>query len=269
MALALSASPWSRNAHAESSVPADVDATSANALDDEFDLELDYQPAGFPDPFERVNRSMLEFNRHADRWVLDPLTTTYRIVVPDVLRTAARRVFDNLGSLPVLVNDLFQLEGRAAGVTASRFVLNSTLGLGGLLDAGKNAGLEPHHADFGQSLALMGVGSGPYLVMPLLGPSNVRDGIGDFVDFMLHPMTILLAPAGWLTYQTGAGLARREALIDALNALDESSVDFYSALRNAYYQKRIADIYERREQSEAGDEDATGTAGSGGGPVRI
>lgn len=230
------------------------------------DDESASEPPGYPDPLEPVNRAVFAFNRKVDHWVLEPITRVYRFVVPAPARRAVRRAFVNLDSPVTFVNDILQLEPRDAAVTATRFVVNTTVGVVGLFDvAGTLPVLEGHESDFGQTLALSGLSSGPYLVLPVLGPTNVRDGTGYMVDFLFRPTTYLLTPGGavfvsgflqpgqeflFMTlFEGGTGLAQgiatREASGDALDALEASSIDYYASLRNAVYQNRTAMIWRR------------------------
>jgi phospholipid-binding lipoprotein MlaA len=222
-----------------------------SALDDEFDLELEQQPAGFPDPLEPLNRRILGLNRAFDFLILDPINNLYRFLVPDVARTGIHRVFRHLSTPSILVNDALQGEGSDAGTTLARFVLNTIFGVGGTIDAAETMGYVGHKADFGQTLARYGIASGPYLVLPLFGPSNVRDGVGTVVDAAFQPTTYLLGPAERLFIGGSSGLATRDAHRDAMKALRESSVDYYAALRNAYYQNRIAEIWGRYPEEKA------------------
>jgi phospholipid-binding lipoprotein MlaA len=221
----------------------------------------------FPDPLEPVNRGTFAFNRQADRWVIAPVTSAYTKVVPGCVRRSVRRFFANLNSPSIIANDVLQREWRDAGVSTARLVVNSTVGVAGLTDPATRFGFPEHHSDFGQTLALAGVDSGPYLIMPLLGPTTMRDGFGVLVDFAFRPTTYLLGSvvlaellpgvpgvAGiedQLIYGTiqsgGTGLVAREENAEQLRALEESSVDFYATLRSAYYQNRQAAIWERRE----------------------
>ncbi len=215
------------------SLPGDVDP-----LFDDYEDE----PAGFPDPWEGLNRGVLGVNRRLDRWLLDPITRGYRKIAPAPVRAAIRRFFENVGSVPTLANDLLQLELRCAAITLGRLVANTTIGAGGLFDPAGRWGLRRHRADFGQTLARLHVGSGPYLVLPLLGPTTARDGTATLVDAAFNPAFWVLGPAERLTYGGGAGLAARDANFEALMALANSSVDYYAALRNGYYQTRIGQI---------------------------
>jgi len=220
-------------------------ATAAeDPLFDPLDAELEAAPSGFPDPLEPVNRQTLRFNRTLDRWVLDPITRAYGNVLPDGIKSSIRLAFLNMSSVPSLANQLMQGELRKASVTTSRLVINTTIGILGLLDPATGFGLEAEHADFGQTLAKAGFCSGPYIIVPVLGPANVRDGLGGLVDMFIHPTTFLFGPFQRLTYGSGSGLSLREARYEALKALDESSIDYYAALRNGYYQAREADIWE-------------------------
>jgi phospholipid-binding lipoprotein MlaA len=239
--------------------PAGPEAEAPTATDD-FELEYE-EPPGFPDPLERSNRHLLWFDQELSRWVVDPITTVYQFVVPDPARRAVRRFFLNLDTPAVLVNDLLQREWADASVTVERFALNTTIGIGGLFDAAAYLGLPRHSSDFGQTLALAGVESGPYLVLPFFGPSTVRDALGGIVDLALQP-TLYILPFGTLIiYESSLGLAARDAHSEALRMLRESSVDYYSALHNAYYQNRTAQIWGRRAHHlpAATDADDVGT----------
>ncbi len=232
----------------------DVPAADADEFADEFEAE---EPAvsHFPDPLERINRGTLQFNRGIDRWVLDPVTAVYRFVLPSPARKCVLRFLINLDSPAVLANDLMQREWRDAGVTVGRFGINSTIGIAGLFDPATPLGLPLHISDFGQTLALEGVPSGAYLVVPLFGPYTVRDGLGDIVDIFLRPITFFIGPVDQIFYATiyggSSGIALHDKYDKELDMLEESSVDFYAALRNAYYQKRTAEIWERRDDHES------------------
>ena len=224
---------------------------STDTLLAEFESATEEHPSSFPDPMENVNRATLRFNRTLDRWMLEPVTRVYRFAVPDPFIRAMRRFFLNLNTPVVLVNDLLQREWHDAGTTTARFVINTTLGFVGMLDTAGNMGVEGHTTDFGQTLALAGVGSGPYLVLPVLGPTTVRDGFGDMVGLLFRPTTYLIGGSDLFFYNAiysgGSGLVILEENVDNLRRLESGSVDFYAALRNAYYQTRTTAIAERRE----------------------
>ena len=246
----------SQPAHAAAK-PADAksarvaDGPSNAAVEAEFDEALGNQPAGFPDPLEKVNRGTLALNQGLDHWIFNPITKTYQFLLPEPVRLSVRRVLANLNAPSVMANDLLQREWKDAGVTVARFAVNTTCGVAGVFDPAKSWGLQPHSSDFGQTLALAGVPSGAYLVLPVLGPTTVRDGFGNVVDLLFRPMTYLLGPIDQLFFSTiqggSAGLAARDEHSKELQMLEASSIDYYAALRNAFYQNRTAEIWARRE----------------------
>lgn len=213
-----------------------------DGLDGEFDTEFDESED--VDPLEGVNRRTFGFNRFLDRWIFDPVTNVYQFAVPTPLRKGVHNFFLNLETPVVLTNQLLQLRGSEATLTFGRFLVNTTAGAGGLFDAaGRGLGWERSRADFGQTLAVWGSPSGAYLVVPILGPSTVRDFGGDIVDRLLDPLTYVIGPLRWwVPLGVGQGLSVREAHAGELNELEQSSVDFYSALRSAYLQSRAAEI---------------------------
>ncbi len=204
------------------------------------------------DPLETTNRRILRGNLVVDRYFLDPLMRGYAFVVPNAGRRAVRRLLVNLWSPAVFVNDILQLAPVDATVTLTRLVVNSTVGVAGLFDPATRMGLARHETDFGQTLALYGVPSGPYLVMPVLGPTTARDGAGYLVDFLFQPTTYVLPGITLFIYasihQGSAGLVAFDEHADQLRALEASSLDFYASLRSAYYQDRVAAIEARRDK---------------------
>ena len=233
----------------------DVGTAPEDECDPLFDdecLEGSLSLAHFPDPWERTNRGIFEFNRGLDRFVLDPLTAVYQTLLPEPLREALLRVARNLDAPSIMVNDGLQLEWRDGAVTLQRFVVNSTLGLGGLFDPAESLGLKPHHSDFGQTLTLAGVPSGPYMIVPILGPTNARDAVGILADLAMSPLLYILGPFSFEIYrQSSQGLAVRAEAQRDLKLLEKESVDFYAAFRNAFYQNRQAEIWSRREHRRA------------------
>lgn len=217
-------------------------------IDDDYYLDDDDEAAdvGPSDPLEPANRAVFAFNRGMDTVVLDPLTRGYQWVVPESARHALFRAFRNLNSPATFANDVLQLRFKDAGKTLGRFILNTTLGAGGLFDAGIEMGWEHHESDFGQTLGSYGVGAGPYLVLPLLGPSTLRDGFGSLVDGLFQPLTYIIGPGQLLTVSlpigTGRGFTMRDKHYEQLKALEDSSIDFYAAMRSAYLQSRRAHV---------------------------
>ena len=198
------------------------------------------------DPLERSNRAIFGFNQQLDRFFWKPLSRGYRFLAPIPARRSMRRVFHNLNTPVFVVNNILQLRFLDAAESVAAFLFNSTVGWAGLFDVGKEVGLDSKETDFGQTLAMVGVGSGPFLMVPLLGPSTARDGFGDLVDIFFQPLTYILGPTPQIIWGGGAGLARREEVGKELEALEESALDFYSVLRSAYTQDRESLIRERR-----------------------
>ena len=229
----------------------EADELEYQSLDDydpffDDDLDLDFEVEEVDDPLEDMNRKIFAFNEVLDEWLFEPVTRGYRFIVPEPGRRAVHNFFLNLESPVLLLNQLLQLRPEAAATTVGRFALNTTAGGLGLMDAaGQGAGWYRIDADFGQTLAYWGTPSGPYVVVPVLGPSTVRDFTGDVVDRLLDPLTYVVGPLQWwIPLGVSQGLATREANVEALEALESSSVDFYSALRSAYLQSREADVRE-------------------------
>jgi phospholipid-binding lipoprotein MlaA len=223
-------------------------ASDDDALLAEYEEEL--QVTVPPDPMEGLNRRTFWLNRKVDDWLFDPVTRAYRFLCPPIVRDSLRRFVLNINSPPVLINDLLQRRWGDAGVTTGRFLLNTTFGIAGLVDPAAEWGLPGHHADFGQTMAMAGVSSGAYLIVPILGPTTLRDGTGDMIGLFFRPTTYFLGAGELLTYnviQGGtAGLIARERNAEGLRRLEESSVDYYAAMRSAYAQSRHAQIWERQ-----------------------
>ena len=194
------------------------------------------------DPYEGVNRAIFVFNDALDTYLLRPVAATYGFVMPEVGKRSVSNFVRNLAAPVVFANDALQGEGGDASVTAGRFVVNSTFGLFGLFDVADAYGLSPHHADFGQTLYSYGLGPGSYVMLPILGPSTTRDSVGLAVDAALNPLTYLLTTPTNLGIAGGKAVVKRETLIVALDDLRASSVDYYAALRSAYYQDRAVEL---------------------------
>jgi len=202
---------------------------------------------GVPDPLETTNRRIFMANRQVDRFFFDPLTRGYRFVVPSLVRQGFRNVVSNVDSPTVFANDMLQLEWEDAAVTLMRLVVNSTIGVGGLFDVAEHIGLEKHDSDFGQTLALAGVPSGPFLMVPFFGPTTLRDGFGTAVDIGMSPTTHIFGPVVLIYYGGGMGLALRDEHFDRVKALEASSLDYYSTLRSAWWQNRESELWDRRQ----------------------
>jgi phospholipid-binding lipoprotein MlaA len=221
--------------------------------DQEQDDNLLYESSA-RDPFEELNRNVFSFNRGVDRWFFNPITRGYQHAVPQPGRHAIHRMFQNLDSPVILANQMLQFRVRDSAGTLTRFVINSSVGIGGMFDpAADFFEVYRTEGDFGQTIGRYGAPSGPYLVLPIFGPSTLRDVFGDVVDIVADPVSYLLGPLQWYTLVLGGGegLTTREAHLQEMEALEASSVDFYSALRSAYLQSRDALVREARGASVA------------------
>lgn len=196
------------------------------------------------DPLEPMNRAIFSFNNELDTVFLSPLARGYRAVVPQFGRDRVSDFLDNLNSPIVLANDLLQGNFNLAGKTLERFALNTSFGVLGVMDVAKPMGIPGHDADFGQTMGVWGIGTGPYLVLPLFGPSNPRDGIGLGVDFAADPVGWYLTDRNlnWVIW-TRFGLdavSQREAYLDFLDDIRRTSLDYYATMRSLTRQRRQA-----------------------------
>lgn len=194
------------------------------------------------DPIEGINRPINTFNDILDRFILEPLTTVYEHVVPDPLKDGIGNFFNNIGELNNLVNNTLQGKFREAGDDITRFMVNSTLGVGGLFDVATEMGVQRNNEDFGQTLAVWGVGQGAYLVLPFIGPTTLRDLPGLGVTVFTNPLRY--ADLNSLTTQAFAGISERYAAQPRIEAMRLSAIDEYVYLREAYFQNRIDLIYD-------------------------
>ncbi len=207
--------------------------------DDALAIEEDF------DPFETVNRFIFAINEAIDVLILQPVAATYRFILPQVVQDSVRNVTRNLKAPVIFVNEVWQGKEDRAETTIARFLLNSTLGLAGLFDVADSMGFEYHDEDFGQTLGLYGAGPGPYLVLPLFGPSSVRDAIGLGVDSLVDPWSYVLTAANvkndteiLLGRRAAAGVDLRARNLETLADLKRDSVDFYARIRSLYLQNR-------------------------------
>ena len=189
------------------------------------------------DPFESVNRVTYKFNDAVDRAVLKPVAKGYRKVTPRFAQTGVSNFFDNLGQPTVIISDLLQAKFKPAMSDSARFLMNTTIGIGGFLDPATAAGLDKNDEDLGQAFGKWGIGPGPYLVIPLLGFSDVRDGIGSIGEIYTSP-THYVERDAWRYGIDGVGLINmRAGLLDTESAL-QNTYDKYGFIRNAYLQRR-------------------------------
>ena len=209
------------------------------------------------DPFEETNRALLDNNLWTYDQVVEPVVRAYRWALPDAVRQGVSNVLDNLSQPRIFVNDLLQGEWERAADSFARFAFNSTIGFAGLFDRASQMNIPRHDEDFGQTLAVYGVESGPYLVLPLLGPSTPRDVIGRLVDMALDPANYLPIPAAFVANLGGSTVDRFARDPDRLAELREQSLDFYTTLRGAYLQNRSYEIGNGQlAEDDAATEDA-------------
>jgi len=202
-------------------------------------------PPAPSDPFERVNRATFGFNKRLDRAVLGPVARGYKAVTPAPVRKGVRNVLRNLGKPVVFANDVLQGDIGRAGDTVIRFTTNSTLGVLGVFDVATGLGLPDHHEDFGQTLGKYGAKPGPYLVVPVIGPTTVRDAAGRVVDSAVNPITGARYDAKDVVAPTASaleGVDRRANAEKDLQALEATATDEYATVRSLYLQARENDI---------------------------
>jgi phospholipid-binding lipoprotein MlaA len=196
------------------------------------------------DPFESYNRAIFSFNNKLDRYLIEPVAKGYRTVVPRPVRTGAHNVLTNLKSPLTIGNNLLQGDLSGAGDATVRMVVNTLLGIGGIFDIAGSEGIKDEPEDFGQTLAVWGVGHGPYIVPPILPPGSLRDLSGNIVDIYADPVRLWFHNTdrdGLAYFRTGLGfLDTRTELLDTLSELRRGSVDYYATIRSAYTQRRDA-----------------------------
>jgi len=202
------------------------------------------------DPLEPMNRDIFTFNLYLDRYFIKPVAIGYTKVVPQFARDTISNFLHNLGEPVIFANDMMQAEWQAANLTAARFLINSTFGIGGLIDVASNTGVERQTGDFGQTLYAWGAPEGPYLVLPVFGPSNPRDAIGMGVDGVMDPYGWWVSgiygqgAANAETYGrlTASGIDLRSRNIDTLDDLQRNAIDFYAEMRSLYRQHRAEEL---------------------------
>ncbi len=208
------------------------------------------------DPFERMNRAVFSFNETADQYVIKPVAEAYRFVLPEFVRTGVTNFFSNINDVLIAANNLLQGKPSHAVSDVGRFLVNSTIGILGFFDIATDMGLDKNHEDFGQTLAVWGVGDGPYVVLPFFGPSNVRDTVGLVVDietdFMIN--TNKLNSDEKIAVNGLRIINRRADLLDAGQLLEDAAFDKYSFLRDGYMQRRRSQIYDGEPPSMKEDD---------------
>jgi phospholipid-binding lipoprotein MlaA len=207
------------------------------------------------DPYEKYNRTVFEFNDAVDRNALKPAATAYKTVLPSFVQTGVSNFFGNLGDVWNSANNFMQGKGERGFSDFTRVMINSTFGLAGLIDIASEAGLPKHKEDFGQTLGYWGMPSGPYVMLPLLGPSTLRDTAGLPVDIAADPwgygIDIRTRNIGTVVRV----IDQRAGLLDASNLLEEAALDRYEFIRDGYLQRRKGQVFDgegsRKEAQEA------------------
>ncbi len=208
------------------------------------------------DPLETINRGIFAFNDVLDRFLIRPIALGYGTITPDPVKRSVRNFFSNLRAPIRFANDVLQVDGPGAANTGGRFLINSTVGVLGFFDVADRFGMAHQPADFGQTLHRYSVGSGPYIVIPVLGPSTVRDGFGTAVDTFLDPLTYLLDTYPRVAVAATEAIVRRETLIEPLDELRAGSLDYYAALRAAYFQDRAVVLSKGKAPAQSAADDA-------------
>lgn len=210
-------------------------ADTTNTTSDSYDEVIDSEEEVY-DPIEPVNRGIYEFNRWADKLVVRPIAKGYQIIIPKPVRKSVRNALCNLQEPITILNASFQGDANYAFTSFGRFALNSTFGIGGLfqvVDANQK-----RTEDFGQTLGHYGTNPGPYLMLPILGPSNIRDGVGRVADLFSDPSFYILSDDALLVKAGITGIDMRESLLDVTDEVDRTSFDPYATYRSMYTQYR-------------------------------
>ena len=261
LSLAIGGCLWAVPGHAQQQVtvspaPGPADAGPADAGNDD-------------DPFESANRSIFDFNNQVDKIVLVPVANTYRAVLPEPVRDSVHDFLRNLDTPIVFANDVLQARPDLAGTTAARFLVNTTAGVGGLFDVATKINLPYHGNDLGVTFAVWGIRDGPYLMLPVLGPSNIRDAIGQAGDSYADPGNRIASNNGymWATFARAGtqGVDERSRNIETLADIERTSLDYYATIRSLYRQRRAAEI--RHEQTNTPNVSPMGDAGAPTSPI--
>ena len=227
------------------------------------ELELSKKSKQVKDCFEPVNRVTFAVNQGLDKIIFKPVAKGYR-VLPSPVRTGVSNALDNLSNLVTIPNNVLQGELRKAGVNTGRFVINTTIGIVGLFDVAQNLGFpEYEREDYGQTLGVMGVGPGCYLVLPVLGPSTIRDTAGSFINIVggdpwynasVNGNNEFLSDSDYLASRVLGGIDFRAKNLGSLDNLEKNSMDFYASVRSLYLQDRQQKILNSKETTETMDD---------------
>ena len=207
------------------------------------------------DPFEPFNRAMFSVHEVVDGNVIKPIAEGYVKYVPELIRTGVANFFGNIDDLFIGVNNVLEGNGYRAGDDFGRVLLNTTFGMGGIFDLASMMGIEKHNQDFGITFGKWGIEPGPYLFVPLFGPTTVRDGTGTLIRYYLGPITYIVndVPVRNIIYGVGYTNLRAQAL-EAEGVVDTAAIDRYKFIRNAYLRARRYQVYDGKPPPEEGDE---------------
>ena len=205
------------------------------------------------DPLEPVNRALYSFNDGVDTALIRPIAEGYRAVLPTFVRTGISNVFGNVNDVLIALNNLLQGKIVNAASDVGRVLVNTTIGIAGFFDVATNFGLEKHNEDFGQTLGWWGVGDGPYLVLPIVGPSNLRDAVARVVDYKTDPITYVRSMRLRNSLWGVRALSQRADLLDTSKILETAALDQYEFVRDAYLQRRRSLVYDGAPPREKDD----------------
>ena len=221
------------------------------------------------DPLEGYNRAMFKFNDSVDKAVIKPVATGYKKVMPEVARTGVTNFFSNLGDVWIGVNNVLQGKVGPGVSDFGRFAINTTVGIFGLFDVASNAGLDKHNEDFGQTLGRWGMGPGAYVVLPILGPSDLRDGFSTLVvDWHGDPLWYVANIPTRNELMATHFIDQRANLLDASQLLDQAALDPYVYMRSAYLQRRRSLVYDGHPPREPDPDASSKSDPSGASPAR-
>jgi phospholipid-binding lipoprotein MlaA len=228
---------------------------SANTASQDYDSASPEQTSGDDtnDPLEGMNRGIFRVNLALDHILFRPLAIGYHFIVPHPIRNSIRNFLNNLDSPPIFANEILQGEFHQAGVTVLRFGVNSTVGVGGLFEVADGWGYPRHTEDFGQTLGKYGVGEGPYLFLPIIGPAPPRDLTGRVVDYFFDPLTYVhMGSQNYWRYVRVSldAIDLRERNIQTLDDIERTSIDYYATIRSLYRQTRNHEINNNKPNTE-------------------